>query len=142
MGPTLAPCCLWLSDGSEMKKLTALCKNAVADAMHDSVSQYLRSKNWDTRVAAAQAIGAIAENIKHITVNDIIANAEAELSKMGFHQNVKDLVVAGWSSVPNPVAGLSFSSFDIHKVLEFGALLVASGGQTLVDMLNCGQQCG
>ncbi|XP_030442616.1 TATA-binding protein-associated factor BTAF1-like [Syzygium oleosum] len=34
------------------------------------VAQYLRSKNWDTRVAAAHAIGAIAQNVKHTSVNE------------------------------------------------------------------------
>ncbi|KAH7663428.1 hypothetical protein IHE45_14G054700 [Dioscorea alata] len=33
-----------------------------------------------------------------------------------------------WSNfTPNVVAGLSFRSFDINKVLEFGSLLLASG---------------
>jgi hypothetical protein len=34
-------------------------------------------------VAAAQAIGAIAENVPHLTVKDLLASAEAELGKEG-----------------------------------------------------------
>lgn len=43
------------------------------------VRHFLRSRNWDTRVAAAQATGAIAENVKHLTVKDLLVFAEAEL---------------------------------------------------------------
>lgn len=32
-------------------------------------------------MAAAQAIGAIAENVPHLTVKDLLASAEAELGK-------------------------------------------------------------
>lgn len=98
-------------------------------ALLKKVSQYLRSKNWDTRVAAAQAIGAIAENVKHISINEMRDNAESELLKLGINQNVKDLMVASWNLVSNTTTGLSFSSLDINKVLEFGGPLLASGGQ-------------
>ncbi|KAL2633245.1 hypothetical protein R1flu_004724 [Riccia fluitans] len=40
------------------------------------VRQFLRSKSWDTRVAAAQAIRAIAENVSHPTMKDIYTKAE------------------------------------------------------------------
>ncbi|KAL5543287.1 hypothetical protein UlMin_010997, partial [Ulmus minor] len=36
------------------------------------VSQYLRSKNWDTKVATAHAIGAIAENVNSFNVNKVL----------------------------------------------------------------------
>ncbi|KAH9321118.1 hypothetical protein KI387_015757, partial [Taxus chinensis] len=93
------------------------------------VSQYLRSKKWDTRVAAAQAIGAIAENVKSASVNEIRADAESELLKLGSTENVKDLTIVSWNSASNSSTLLSFGSFDINKVLEFGAPLLASGGQ-------------
>jgi len=32
-------------------------------------------------VAAAQAVGAIAENVPHLTVRDLLASAETELGK-------------------------------------------------------------
>ncbi|XP_043695072.1 TATA-binding protein-associated factor BTAF1-like isoform X1 [Telopea speciosissima] len=92
------------------------------------VSQCLRSKNWDTRVAAAHAIGAIAENVKHATMTDLFECVETEMSDMGISAVVDDLIMAWPNFHPKFVAGASFRSFEISKVLEFGALL-ASGGQ-------------
>jgi hypothetical protein len=36
------------------------------------VKERLRSSTWETRVAAAQAIGAIASRIPHPTVDDLL----------------------------------------------------------------------
>ncbi|XP_027098373.1 TATA-binding protein-associated factor BTAF1 isoform X1 [Coffea arabica] len=91
------------------------------------VSQYLCSKRWDTRVAAAHAIGAIAENVKHTSLTDINSCLEMKMSKLGVSCPVGD--VLAWAyCYPKFVANASFRSFDLNKVLEFGALL-ASGGQ-------------
>ncbi|XP_061359384.1 TATA-binding protein-associated factor BTAF1 isoform X2 [Gastrolobium bilobum] len=90
------------------------------------VSQYLRSKNWDTRVAAAHAIGSIAENVKHISLNELIASVVSKISEDGISCSVEDL--CAWLSLQSKITGSSFRSFDMNKVLEFGALL-ASGGQ-------------
>lgn len=91
------------------------------------VSHYLHSKNWDTRVAAAHAIGAIAENVKHATLAELFACVEPKILEAGINIRVEDLVA--WRNFhPNFMAGASFQSFDINNVLEFGALL-ASGGQ-------------
>ncbi|KAJ0979707.1 hypothetical protein J5N97_015181 [Dioscorea zingiberensis] len=93
------------------------------------VSVYLRSKNWDTRVAAAQAVGAIAENVKHTSVKELIGCIEAEMADAGFSDAFKDIGMVWSNFTPDVVAGLSFRSFDINKVLEFGSPLLASGGQ-------------
>ncbi|CAH9101648.1 unnamed protein product [Cuscuta epithymum] len=91
------------------------------------VSQYLRSKKWDTRVAAAHAIGAIAENVKHSSLTDVCGSVEKKLIEAGISGSIEDLVV--WPKCnPNLPGGTSFGSFDLNKVLEYGALL-ASGGQ-------------
>ncbi|KAJ8763174.1 hypothetical protein K2173_025559 [Erythroxylum novogranatense] len=90
------------------------------------VSQYLHSKNWDTRVAAAHAIGAIAQNVKHPTLTDLLASIEAKMTTMGISGGAEDLIAG--PNYPNIISCTSFRSFDIIKVLEFGALL-ASGGQ-------------
>ncbi|XP_057949880.1 TATA-binding protein-associated factor BTAF1 isoform X2 [Malania oleifera] len=91
------------------------------------VSQYLRSKNWDTRVAAAHAVGAIAENVKNTSLAELFACIERKMSESGISGAVDDLVA--WPNFhPKFMASLSFRSFDMIKVLEFGALL-ASGGQ-------------
>ncbi|CBI40030.3 unnamed protein product, partial [Vitis vinifera] len=92
-----------------------------------TVSQYLRSKNWDTRVAAAHAIGAIAENVKHSSLSELFACVGKRMSEAGISGEVEDVVA--WPDYhPKIMAGSPFRSFDINKVLEFGALL-ASGGQ-------------
>ncbi|KAK7312063.1 hypothetical protein VNO77_35609 [Canavalia gladiata] len=90
------------------------------------VSQYLRSKNWDTRVAAAHAIGSIAENVKHISLNELIASVVSKMSEDGISCSIEDL--CAWPYLQSKITGSSFRSFDMNKVLEFGALL-ASGGQ-------------
>ncbi|XVE62439.1 hypothetical protein DITRI_Ditri06bG0118400 [Diplodiscus trichospermus] len=91
------------------------------------VSQYLRSKNWDTRVAAAHAIGAIAQNVKHTSLADLLSSVGAKMTYAGISATAEDMV-ASPDLHSKIVAGVSFRSFDINKVLEFGALL-ASGGQ-------------
>lgn len=91
------------------------------------VSQYLRSKNWDTRVAAAHAIGAIAQNVKHTSLAELFGCIETKISEAGISGVVEDLVA--WPDFHSKIISSgSFRSFDINKVLEFGALL-ASGGQ-------------
>lgn len=88
------------------------------------VCQYLRSKNWDTRVAAAHAIGAIAENVKQTSLSELFASVQTKMNVAGISGVVED--VMAW---PNfHISGVTFRSFEINKVLEFGALL-ASGGQ-------------
>ncbi|KAK8318674.1 hypothetical protein V6Z12_A13G189400 [Gossypium hirsutum] len=91
------------------------------------VSSYLHSKNWETRVAAAHAIGAIAQNVKHTSLADLFSSVGAKMTGAGVSANVKDVVVSP-ELHSKIVSGVSFRSFDINKVLEFGALL-ASGGQ-------------
>ncbi|XP_065853225.1 TATA-binding protein-associated factor BTAF1 [Euphorbia lathyris] len=91
------------------------------------VSQYLRSKNWDTRVAAAHAIGAIAQNVKHTSLNELFACVETKMLEAGISGVAEDLVVLP-DLHSKIISSGSFRSFDMNKVLEFGALL-ASGGQ-------------
>ncbi|KAK7263812.1 hypothetical protein RJT34_31409 [Clitoria ternatea] len=90
------------------------------------VSQYLCSKNWDTRVAAAHAIGSIAENVKHICLTELITSVLSKISEDGISCSAEDL--CAWPYLQSKISGSSFRSFDLNKVLEFGALL-ASGGQ-------------
>ncbi|KAH6823556.1 ROOT GROWTH DEFECTIVE 3 [Perilla frutescens var. hirtella] len=97
------------------------------NALLSKVSQYLRSKKWDTRVAAAHAIGAIAENVKHMSVTELSSCVEAKMLESGISATFDD-VVALPHRHSRIGAHTSFRSFDLNKVLEFGAL-VASGGQ-------------
>ncbi|CAN4076462.1 unnamed protein product [Withania somnifera] len=89
------------------------------------VSQYLRSKKWDTRVAAAHAIGSIAENVKHTTLAEHCSSIEVKMSEAGVSGNVEELVA--WPKCYPKIGGTSFRSFDLNKVLEFGALLASAG---------------
>ncbi|KAK3004171.1 hypothetical protein RJ639_019909 [Escallonia herrerae] len=91
------------------------------------VSPYLRSKNWDTRVAAAHAIGAIAESVKNTSLTELYTCIETKMSEAGICGSAKDVVA--WPNFHIKfMKSTSFRSFDLKKVLEFGALL-ASGGQ-------------
>ncbi|XP_050252137.1 TATA-binding protein-associated factor BTAF1 isoform X2 [Quercus robur] len=90
------------------------------------VSQYLHSKNWDTRVAAAHAIGAIAQNVKHTSLSELFACVENKMLEAEISADAE--YVLTWPFFNSKIIGSSFKSFDINKVLEFGALL-ASGGQ-------------
>lgn len=111
------------------KQIGEIAKSHPQDlsSLLSKVSQYLRSKRWDTRVAAARAIGAIAENVKHASLTDLKSCLEMRISESGLSASVDDVVA--WSRCyPKLAASTSFKSFDLNKVLEFGALL-ASGGQ-------------
>lgn len=45
-------------------------------------------------MAAAQAIGAIAENVTHVTVKELLATAEAELAQDGRPTDLLEVLVA------------------------------------------------
>lgn len=73
----------------------------------NQVSHYLRSKNWDTRVAAAHAIGAIAQNVKHTSLNELFACVESKMSEAGISSSVEDVVA--WPNFNSKiVASVSF----------------------------------
>ena len=77
------------------------------------VSPYLRSRNWDSRVAAAQAIGAIAESVKHASLSEVFSLMEEEMATCGFSDHTKDIAAACSSIHPGTVAGLSFRRSNI-----------------------------
>ncbi|CAL5435180.1 unnamed protein product [Camellia sinensis] len=79
----------------------------------NSISQYLHSKNWDTRVAAAHAIGAIAGNVKHTTLTELYSCAETKMSGAGISGIVEDVVA--W---PNFGSKIVVSSSFRRKKLE------------------------
>ncbi|KAJ7534695.1 hypothetical protein O6H91_13G105700 [Diphasiastrum complanatum] len=112
------------------RQIGEIAKNHRAElpSLLKRVRQFLRSKNWDTRVAAAQAIGAIAENVSHVTVQDLLASAVAELKMLGDSVNLETFLLESDEAVPQS-GSLAFSRFDVQRVLEYGAPLLASGGQ-------------
>lgn len=75
--------------------------------MKVQVSQYLCSKKWDTRVAAAHAIGAIAENVKHTSRTELSSCVEVKMSEAGVSTTFDDVVaLPNWHSRTG--AGTSF----------------------------------
>ncbi|KAJ4895796.1 TATA-binding protein-associated factor BTAF1 [Raphanus sativus] len=97
------------------------------------VLHYLRSKKWDTRVAAAHAIGAIVLNVKHTSLSELLNSLATKLAEAGLSGNVDEVVASG-NLQSKLLENAPFRSFEMNKVLEFGALL-ASGGQEY-DILN------
>ncbi|XP_076934483.1 TATA-binding protein-associated factor BTAF1-like [Bidens hawaiensis] len=90
------------------------------------VSQYLHSKNWDTRVAAAHAIGAIAGCFKHLSMTDLFNLVETKMKEACINCSVEEVVF--WpTSLPKISASTSFQSFELSKVLGHGALLASRG---------------
>lgn len=87
----------------------------------NQVSQFLRSKNWDTRVAAAHAIGAIAQNVKHTCLTELFSCVETKMSEAGISGTVEDVVA--WPNFHSKiVASVSFrrlSMFFIYKTSLF-----------------------
>lgn len=109
------------------KQIGEIAKSHPQDlhSLLSKVAPYLRSKRWDTRVAAAHAIGAIAQSAKHPSLTDLHSCLEIKMSESGVFGSVHDILGISSSKI---AASTSFKSFDLNKVLEFGALL-ASGGQ-------------
>lgn len=63
------------------------------------VLQYLRSKKWDTRVAAAHAIGSIAENVKHMSLTELSRCVEAKMLEGGISATFNEVVdLPNWHS--------------------------------------------
>ena len=60
------------------------------------VSHYLRNKSWDTR-AAAHVIGAIAQNVKSTSVNELSVCVETKMSESGISGGIEDLVAWPYS---------------------------------------------
>eukprot|EP00850_Spirogloea_muscicola_P020021 SM000205S06228 [mRNA] locus=s205:236164:244326:- [translate_table: standard] len=104
------------------------------------VRPYLESKTWDTRVAAAQAVGCIGKNTPHPTVQDLIAAAQAERPPPS-RSAATDILNApepGPSGSAFDSSYLTLSCFDVQQVLETGAPLLASGGQEYDVVLGTG----
>lgn len=55
---------------------------------------YLRSKKWDTRVAAAHAIGAIVLNVKHTSLSELLNSLATKLSEAGMSDNADEVVAS------------------------------------------------
>lgn len=76
------------------------------------VSAHLYHKTWETRVAAGEALGLLADHFAHISVRDLSTCCQPANS-CGADAGVS----------------LTFKSFNLQHVLEKGSALLASGGQ-------------
>ena len=84
------------------------------------VSSCLYHKSWETRVAAGEAIGLLAEAFTHPTAQDLAEHC-----------------IACGGATAEELAALSgcvatFQEFNLKHVLERGQALLASGGQVCV----------
>lgn len=77
------------------------------------LTTYLRSTNWDTRVAAALAVQAILENVPQWTPKPLVNPIKVEQNKTT-------------ETLEN--TRLTFSNFDLNTVLHKGARLLGSEG--------------
>ncbi len=132
---------------------TALIRNTAADQLADVQKQhpdelfnlltrvipYLRSKNWETRVASAKALGGIAANAEKFDPNaedePIKDEVKSEVkSEANGHVKSEDSNGDGVKKEENgdqalaPLAdGLDLATLDLSSVLKFGKTLAASG---------------
>eukprot|EP00250_Pteridium_aquilinum_P022032 c25285_g1_i2 orf=410-6568(-) len=113
------------------KQIGEIAKSRPEDlhALLKKVCPLLHNKNWDTRVAAAAAVGAIAENVNHLSLKDVIDSAQKHLANLGYFIDLNEILASKWINHCNSSRALSFRSFDIQKVMDFGAPLLSSGGQ-------------
>ena len=86
------------------------------------IRRCLRSKQWDTRIAASLCLGVMAAHFTHHSVITLAEQAE---------QNSTVIEIK-----PEPTEGaMTFQTLDICQVLQQGTVLVASGGQASLNML-------
>lgn len=96
------------------------------DANHEQVRQLLRSKHWDSRVAAGDCLGLIAEHCLHHSAADLqhaAPFASAVKPEIKGEPDGGTVEVKGGSEAP-----LSFQNFEIERVMAKGTVLLASGG--------------
>lgn len=79
------------------------------------VHAYLYSKRWETRTAAADTLGALADAFPHHTPVDILTAAGSAAIEPGIGEP--------WQ------VSLLFAGVDLQRMLEQGQPLLASGGQ-------------
>jgi TATA-binding protein-associated factor len=122
-----------------------LIRNTAADQLADVQKQhpedlfnllnrvvpYLRSKSWETRVAAAKAVGGIVAN-----ADKFDPNAEDEPVKTETNGHAKEEEVIkkeenGDSALPPVSDKLHLATLDLSSVLKFGKSLVGSAGKEL-----------
>lgn len=99
------------------------------------VIPYLRSKSWETRVAAAKAIGGIAANAEKFDPNaedepiksEVNSETNGHVKSNGSNGELVKKEEEGESFLPPLSDKLDLATLDLASVLKFGKTLAASG---------------
>lgn len=93
------------------------------------VVPYLRHKTWDTRIAAAKALGGIVDNGERYDPNseDGSAKNEPEKEEHGFKIKKEEPV----DETPLTDGQLSLATLDINGILKFGKELLRGGAKDI-----------
>ena len=101
------------------------------------VQVLLHAKRWETRTAAGECIGLIAEHVQHPAAADLQRVAADCAASPGAHAGGEDADEAA----PAGEGMLSLDAIDMQRVMEQGTPLLASGGQVLpfssCPLTNC-----
>jgi hypothetical protein len=93
------------------------------------VHAFLYSKRWETRLAAADTLGALADAFPHHTPADLAAAAGGAADDSGSGSGAKEAATAAAAVAACQQASVLFEGVDLRRVLEQGQPLLASGGQ-------------
>lgn len=130
---------------------SAFVRNTAADQLADvqkshpeelfnllgRVFPFLKSKKWDTRIAAARAIGGIVANCSQWDPNEEEESDVALADNLAIKSEVK--TEDGETPVPSLDISLlsdgllNFETFELEKVIQFGGKLLGSGGKEYED---------
>lgn len=125
---------------------TQLIRNTAADQLADVQKQhpdelfnlltrvipYLRSKHWDTRIAAARAVGGIVANAEKFDPNGedelIKPETNGHVNPEGTNGSVKK-EEDGASNLPLSEDQLDLNTLDMTSILKYGKVLLGSAGK-------------
>ncbi|KAL6709263.1 TATA-binding protein-associated factor mot1 [Coniothyrium glycines] len=130
---------------------TALIRTTAADQLADVQKQhpdelfnlltrvipYLRSKSWETRVAAARAIGGIAANAERFDPNaedeplktEIKSETNGHVKVDESNGNTVKKEENGDPLLPPPSDWLDLATLDLPAIIKFGKSLVSAGSK-------------
>lgn len=132
--PTDQSCCRLLETGS-----TPIIRNTAAQQLADVQKQhpdelfnllgrilpYLRFKSWDTRTAAAKAIGLIVTNAEHFDPN----KDDGQEIKKDEDLDDLDVEIKKEDQPPADDHLLQLDTLDISSILKYGKRLLGSAGK-------------
>lgn len=137
--------CPWLTCHHRLLETgsTQLIRNTAAHQLADVQKQhpdelfnlltrivpYLKAKSWDTRIAAAKAIGGIVENADKFDPNQADGAAESD-NGVKSETGGADENIGTNTPPPSPADDqLQLETLDITSILTYGKKLLGSGGK-------------